>query len=970
MSGRSRGYGNQYGGDDGGRGYGGGRGGGRYSDSRGGGAGGRYSDSRGGGGGGRYSDSRGGGAGGRYSDSRGGGAGGFRRGGGGSGDRRGPAPVHEVYGATQTATNHYEILPPKSEILFQKHLVELQPLSELQYTMEADARVAIVERALDKNHIDVDSVLYDDDRILYYPADKEPIRLEVQVLHSKVEWTLSIRPQGDPLNLCRAFTKYAAGGGMDVVREEEQLFDILMKKAAGAGNYTKNKRVFLPKDDPDAFIDLQDSRQQLSLGAMKLWKGHCQTLSVIQNGQTKVPEERTHQITLCVNAASTMGLEQQSLEEYILVSTGIRVTASATINDRKKAEIRECLKGLKLNATHLNYRPFKVKGLSDLTANTYEFEGKDGKLTNVTKYFADTYKIKLRYPNAPLMEKVGGKKVYYPVEVLEVCQQSVNRMVNEAVKARIGEIMTMPPGERIRYINNVVSRHFVENPVLKRFGIELSKKEMLVSAHVIRPPNLLYGVRGKKGQTMGIQVGQGKWNMSQSAFIEPRNVQHYGVIIYSCRIDDNLVQDFFGTVSRESTKYNMRLAQAPEFKWVCNGLSDLQARAEKLGKLLKQNHLDILFVFIREKHTGLYGDVKSCFDGMITTQVLTAMKTPIINRRDRGMEGHIANILSKVNQKLGGICHKINHAAVEVRAVQQMLGNKGDTAIMALAFSNLRAQAPRLKDGKSLIPVISALVCSVDRDGVSYVHTVRCENSAGNFDVCGRLTEMAKDVLDERARLDGTGRWPKRIIFFRDGVSDGMLNETIQQEIRAIASAYNEKSITPPVVLCIAVRRAHQTRFFVPNCANDATNMPPGTVVFDNLSIPSSVPNFYLLSQAGIKGTSHPARYMVYCDTLKDFDAQLQQMSANERLMFYAHFIYQEAHLFQRAQRAVSMPAPVYYASNLAERGGIWKKDELLKYLDLVSGNVGVTADVGGRIGQIDQQLKEKSQRCNIGFYN
>lgn len=164
----------------------------------------------------------------------------------------------------------------------------------------------------------------------------------------------------------------------------------------------------------------------------------------------------------------------------------------------------------------------------------------------------------------------------------------------------------------------------------------------------------------------------------------------------------------------------------------------------------------------------------------------------------------------------------------------------------------------------------------------------------------------------------GVDGFPKKIIYLRDGVSDTGADAVVNGEVRAINDVYSAVGQPLPKILAIAVRRAHQTRFFPTNMSDPRTNMPPGTLVFDNLSMPLPYPNFYLLTHAGIKGTSHPARYVVLRDEFKD---TVVRKTDRERLEFYAHLIFQLAHLYGRCQRSVSVPAPVYYATLLAERG-------------------------------------------------
>lgn len=160
------------------------------------------------------------------------------------------------------------------------------------------------------------------------------------------------------------------------------------------------------------------------------------------------------------------------------------------------------------------------------------------------------------------------------------------------------------------------------------------------------------------------------------------------------------------------------------------------------------------------------------------------------------------------------------------------------------------------------------------------------------------------------------------------------------------------------------------------------TNMPPGTLVFDNLSMPLAKPNFYLLTHAGIKGTSHPARYVVLRDDFKDVDAKLKTLSQEELLKFYAQLIFQLAHLYGRCQRSVSVPAPVYYATLLAERGRAHISDICTRYFGtgLMSDVESVSSGSANRVvfntedtekfcGEMNTKLREVESAARPMFY-
>jgi len=150
---------------------------------------------------------------------------------------------------------------------------------------------------------------------------------------------------------------------------------------------------------------------------------------------------------------------------------------------------------------------------------------------------------------------------------------------------------------------------------------------------------------------------------------------------------------------------------------------------------------------------------------------------------------------------------------------------------------------------------------------------------------------------------------PKRIIFYRDGVSEGQFKTVLEDEVPLIKAACARAGISPmPKLTVIIVGKRHHVRFFPPpNGADRSGNCPAGTVVDREVTNPVEF-DFYLQSHGGLLGTSRPAHYNVLLDE-NHFQADgLQQLS------------FALCHVYARSTRSVSIPAPVYYADIVCSR--------------------------------------------------
>lgn len=150
---------------------------------------------------------------------------------------------------------------------------------------------------------------------------------------------------------------------------------------------------------------------------------------------------------------------------------------------------------------------------------------------------------------------------------------------------------------------------------------------------------------------------------------------------------------------------------------------------------------------------------------------------------------------------------------------------------------------------------------------------------------------------------------------FRDGISEGQYEEIVTHELNAIKAACRkiDPTYNPPITYVVVLKRHHVRFQGVDRQAQDRSgNVKSGTCVDTQIAHPLR-PDFFLVSQAGLQGTSRPTYYTVLHDENK--------MSADDLQNFAYHLTFS----FCRCPRAVGLTAPVYYAHLAAERTRIWQ---------------------------------------------
>jgi len=177
------------------------------------------------------------------------------------------------------------------------------------------------------------------------------------------------------------------------------------------------------------------------------------------------------------------------------------------------------------------------------------------------------------------------------------------------------------------------------------------------------------------------------------------------------------------------------------------------------------------------------------------------------------------------------------------------------------------------------------------------------------------ITDL-KEMMIERltAFRNRINTLPTRVLFFRDGVSEGQFLTVVTDELPKIQAAFAQFSTAraaykPKLTIAIAGKR-HHTRFYPVSAdmADAKGNPQPGTVVDRGVT---SIYNFdfFLQAHAGLQGTTKPTHYNVVYDENKFTADEIQTLTHNT------------SYTFQRATKAVSLIPPSYYADLACERG-------------------------------------------------
>jgi eukaryotic translation initiation factor 2C len=154
-----------------------------------------------------------------------------------------------------------------------------------------------------------------------------------------------------------------------------------------------------------------------------------------------------------------------------------------------------------------------------------------------------------------------------------------------------------------------------------------------------------------------------------------------------------------------------------------------------------------------------------------------------------------------------------------------------------------------------------------------------------------RLDQLMIERLEEY-RLVNQNKLPKRIIVYRDGVSEGQFNIVLRDELPLIHESFKKygdvKTPYKPKVTIVICGKRHHTRFFPTDAKHADQNGNPkaGTVVDRGVTAVYDF-DFFLQAHGGLQGTTRPCHYYVVWDE-NGFTANALQTLTHEVSYMFA----------------------------------------------------------------------------------
>ena len=420
-----------------------------------------------------------------------------------------------------------------------------------------------------------------------------------------------------------------------------------------------------------------------------------------------------------------------------------------------------------------NSRKMRIQSLSRQGARETTFEELDHSIgqtvtTSIFDYFRKKYYITLHYPDLPLLVTKFGS---FPMELAFTAEgERYKEQLQGAETKDFIKFATAPANVRAdQVMRNVRRLKWHTLPTPKTMGLCVSAKMIDLNGRVLPCPIPLYKVGTER-----TPPNLGSWNLRGKVLISPVEIKSWGLVYFpgTVRMMDNRALEEFKkalAISLASLGIRVPNKHAPHLKG--NPQGDLKEIISNVYAKTGSNFdlkPDILFFLVHDGASSLIYRVVKSFcevDMGVASQVMIKEKAT----SDRGQAQYFANIGLKVNLKLGGWNTLVDMPRIKEN-LTMMLGADSSHP----SPGELRRMPPP--------PSYSALVGSYDAACVRYTAVASVQPATD--DLISNFKHMAVEVL--KRFYSKNQKYPKSIMFFRDGISESQIPAFIETEVKGL----------------------------------------------------------------------------------------------------------------------------------------------------------------------------------------
>ncbi|KAI5622106.1 piwi-like protein 1, partial [Silurus asotus] len=417
-----------------------------------------------------------------------------------------------------------------------------------------------------------------------------------------------------------------------------------------------------------------------------------------------------------------------------------------------------------------------------------------------------------------------------------------------------------------RFINNMTKNPSAQ-AALSTWGLNFESKLLSMTGRVLPAERILQGQRAYE-----YNPWVADWSKEMRGLPLISSIALENWLMFFTRRNADVAHSLLQTLNKVSGPMGIRMQRA--------GMIEYEDRPEALLRALQQNvgqQIQMVVVILPTNRKDKYDCVKKylCVDCPTPSQCVLARTLS----RPQALMTIATKIALQMNCKMGGELWSI------------------EIPLKHLMIVGIDCYHDTTAGKRS----IGALVASLNH-GMSRWFS-KCVLQSRGQEIIDGLKVALQAALKAYMRYNKT--LPSRIIVYRDGVGDGMLQSVvsyevpqIMQSIQAMGSGY------APKLTVVVVKKRIASRFFALLDAK-LGNPPPGTVIDTEVTRPEWY-DFFIVSQSVRLGTVSPTHYNVVYDSSGLKPDHMQRLT------------YKLCHMYYNWQGIVRVPAPCQYAHKLA----------------------------------------------------
>lgn len=288
--------------------------------------------------------------------------------------------------------------------------------------------------------------------------------------------------------------------------------------------------------------------------------------------------------------------------------------------------------------------------------------------------------------------------------------------------------------------------------------------------------------------------------------------------------------------------------------------------------------------------------------------------------------GYFCHVALKINLKLGGTSHMLEHDLVPAKK----------NGLIVVGYGTTDQSPEEIEEKQSQVGLVISADEKLGQWQSSYWNRDPKQEVTGTI-FADRLADQLRTWKSINAFA--LNKPTVSVVIYRCGVSESQFETVLKQEVPAIRKTFNKVFEAKPVHLTLVVAIKGQATRFFPIEVKDGDlnkNIKPGTAV-DSVVTRLKYREFFLASHFANKGNTRPARYVVLVDgVFQEGDANRpDSVEFSRKLEGFTHDL---CYVYGCATKAISICTPAYYVGNLCTRARAYKaaaaKDEIKREVE------------------------------------